>query len=69
MNIQNTKISIIREDVSKLHLSFEKLAAIVCPIFSKLNITSDYTNQFILQDRKIMYAGDSGAWTQILFKN
>ncbi len=44
------------------------MTAIVCPIFSKINIKSEFTNQFILQDRKIMYIGDNGLWTQIIFK-
>ena len=35
----------------------QKLTSIVCPIFNKININSEYTNMFILQDRKIMYIG------------
>lgn len=69
MSIQNTKMAILREDLNKLLVAFEKLSAIVCPIFAKINISSPFTSQFILQDRKIMYIGESGSWTQILFKN
>lgn len=68
MAIQNTKISIIREDINKLLLSFNKLSNILCPVFAKINILSEFTNQFILQDRKIMYIGESSQWTQISFK-
>lgn len=69
MNIQNTKMSILRQDLNKLLTAFDKLASITCPIFAKLNTDSEYTSQFILQDRKIMYIGDSGTWTQILMRS
>ncbi len=69
MSIQNTKMGILREDVNKLLIAFDKLSSIVCPIFTKINVNSSFTNQFILHDRKIMYIGESGYWTQILFKN
>lgn len=62
-------MAIIREDVNKLILSFDKLSTIICPIFAKINISSEYTDKFILQDRKIVYIGESAVWTQILFRN
>jgi hypothetical protein len=69
MSIQNTKITLIQEDLHQLLIAFNKLSNIVCPIFTKINIMSEWTTQFILQDKKVMYTGDAGIWTQILFKN
>ena len=57
INIQNTKMSIIRQDVNNATQHINRLTQMVCPMLNRLNLNTEFVEKFILQDRKIMYVG------------
>ena len=56
------------QDISDIWDHLGKLTKILCPLLTIINIREEFIDKFILQDRKIVYVGEPGVWTQVIFK-